>query len=161
MSLFVSLKQFECIPEMSVDLTLYRLQKFMFMVYVEVNLKSTYFFPGQCQKISPPQHVMVMVGDDAVLPYQLEPPMNAASMTMEWGRPDLDPRFVHVWHEGQELLSDQNEAYKGRASLFTDRLKLGDISLRLSTVKISDNGMYRCYIPKLSKEYFVELLVGK
>ncbi|XP_054482989.1 uncharacterized protein LOC129115721 [Anoplopoma fimbria] len=108
----------------------------------------------------PPDPVIAMVGEDVVLPCQLEPPADAFSMTMEWGRPDLDPRFVHVWHDGQELLSDKNDAYKGRTSLSISKLKRGDISLKLSTVKISDNGMYKCYIPKLSKEYFVELLVG-
>ncbi|XP_054483371.1 butyrophilin-like protein 10 [Anoplopoma fimbria] len=124
------------------------------------DLNQTCCFPGWSQEISPPQPVIAMVGEDVVLPCQLEPPADAFSMTMEWGRPDLDPRFVHVWHDGQELLSDKNDAYKGRTSLSISKLKRGDISLKLSTVKISDNGMYKCYIPKLSKEYFVELLVG-
>uniref|UniRef100_A0A3Q3ITE4 Ig-like domain-containing protein n=1 Tax=Monopterus albus TaxID=43700 RepID=A0A3Q3ITE4_MONAL len=116
-------------------------------------------FPGQWQP-GPPQPVVVMVGDEAALPCQLEPPVDAVHMTVEWGRPDLNPRFVYVWHDGQELLVDQNPAYKGRVSLSTDKLKQGDISLKLSTVKISDNGTYRCYVPKQSKEYFVELLVA-
>ncbi|XP_051285344.1 butyrophilin subfamily 3 member A2-like [Dicentrarchus labrax] len=120
----------------------------------------TLFCGGQVQQIGPLQPVVVMVDDDIVLPCQLEPPVNAVSMTMEWGRPDLEPRFVYVWHDGQELLADQNQAYKGRASLSIDRLKLGDLSLNLYKVTISDNGRYRCFIPKLNKEYFVELLVG-
>lgn len=102
-----------------------------------------------------------MVGDDIVLPCQLAHSADAVSMTIEWGRPDLDPRFVYVWHDGKELLVDQNKAYKRRASLSIDKLKRGDLSLKLSKVNISDNGIYRCYIPKLSEEYFVELLVGK
>lgn len=104
---------------------------------------------------------MKMVGDDVVLPCRLDPPADAASMTLEWGRPDLNPRFVYVWHNSQELLVDQNEAYKGRTSLSSSKLKHGDISLTLAKVKISDEGKYRCFIPKLNKEYFVELLVGK
>lgn len=104
---------------------------------------------------------MAMVGDDIVLPCQLETPVDAVSMTMEWGRPDLDPRFVYVWHDGQELQVDQNKAYKGRTSLSINKLKQGDLSLTLSKVNISDNGIYRCYIPKLSEEHLVELLVGK
>ncbi|XP_044197995.1 butyrophilin subfamily 2 member A2-like [Thunnus albacares] len=106
------------------------------------------------------QRVMTMVGDDVVLPCQLKPPTDAAPMILEWGRPDLNPRFVFVWHNGQELLVDQNKAYKGRTSLSIDKLKRGDISLKISKVKISDEGTYRCYIPKLYKEYFVELVVG-
>uniref|UniRef100_A0A8C9XKZ6 Ig-like domain-containing protein n=1 Tax=Sander lucioperca TaxID=283035 RepID=A0A8C9XKZ6_SANLU len=115
---------------------------------------------GQSQETGPPQLVVAMLGDDIILPCQLEPPMNAVSMTMEWGRRDLEPRFVLVWHDGQELLTDQNKAYKGRASVSINNLTLGDFSLRLSSVKISDSGTYRCYFPKLNKEYLVELLVG-
>ncbi|XP_076580480.1 butyrophilin subfamily 3 member A2-like isoform X1 [Chaetodon auriga] len=120
----------------------------------------THFCEGQLQQIDPPQQVIVMVGEDIVLPCQLEPPVDAVSMTMEWGRADLDPRFVYVWHDGQELLDEQNEAYKGRASLSINKLKHGDLSLTISEVNFSDNGTYRCYIPKWQKEYFVELLVG-
>ncbi|XP_030286818.1 butyrophilin subfamily 2 member A1-like [Sparus aurata] len=119
-----------------------------------------HFCEGQSQEVGPPQPVMAMVGDDIVLPCQLETPVDAVSMTMEWGRPDLDPRFVYVWHDGQELLVEQNKAYKGRASLSINKLKHGDLSLTLSKVNISDNGIYRCYIPKLSEEHLVELLVG-
>ena len=104
---------------------------------------------------------MTMVGDDVVLPCQLEPPADAAPMILEWAKPDLKPRFVFVWRSGHELVVDQNNDYEGRTSLFIDRLKHGDVSLKLSKVKISDEGTYRCYIPDLDKEYFVELLVGK
>lgn len=104
---------------------------------------------------------MVMVGDDTVLPCKLEPPVDAVQMTVEWGRPDLNPRFVYVWHNGQELLTDQNKAYKGRVSLSINKLQQGDFSLTLSKVKISDSGTYRCYVPKQSKEQFVDLVVGK
>ncbi|XP_070849834.1 butyrophilin subfamily 2 member A1-like [Chaetodon trifascialis] len=120
----------------------------------------THFCGGQLQQIDPPQQVMVMVGEDIVLPCQLEPPVDAVSMTMEWGRVDLDPRFVYVWDGGQELLDGQNEAYRGRASLSINKLKHGDLSLTLSEVNVSDNGTYRCYIPTWHKEYVVELVVG-
>lgn len=100
-------------------------------------------FPlGQSQKSSPSQLLIAVAGDDIVLPCQLEPPVDAAQMTIEWGKPDLNPRFVLVWHNGQELQTDQNTAYKGRVSLSTDRLKRGDVSLKLTKVKISDGG--RC-----------------
>uniref|UniRef100_A0A3Q2W8E0 Immunoglobulin V-set domain-containing protein n=1 Tax=Haplochromis burtoni TaxID=8153 RepID=A0A3Q2W8E0_HAPBU len=71
--------------------------------------------------------LIVVAGDDIVLPCQLEPPVDAVQMTIEWGKPDLNPRFVFVWHNGQELQTDQNTAYKGRVSLSIDKLKHGDI----------------------------------
>ncbi|XP_035772514.1 butyrophilin subfamily 1 member A1-like [Neolamprologus brichardi] len=115
---------------------------------------------GQSQEISPSQPLIVVAGDDVVLPCQLEPPVDAVQMTIEWGKPDLNPGFVFARHNGQELQTDQNTAYKGRVSLSINKLKHGDVSLKLSKVKVSDSGRYRCYIPQQSKEYFVELLVG-
>ncbi|XP_065326267.1 butyrophilin subfamily 1 member A1-like [Pelmatolapia mariae] len=111
-------------------------------------------------QISPSQPLIAVAGDDVVLPCQLEPPVDAVQMTIEWGKPALNPRFVFVRHNGQELQTDQNTAYKGRVTLSIDKLKHGDVSLNLSKVKVSDSGRYRCYIPQQSKEYFVELLVG-
>ncbi|XP_031158430.2 butyrophilin subfamily 3 member A2-like [Sander lucioperca] len=115
---------------------------------------------GQSQVGDPPSLIVALVGDDIILPCHQEPAADAVSMILEWGRPDLKPRFVHVWHEGQNLLDNQNPSYKGRTSLSTDKLKHGDLSLKLSKVRLSDSGTYRCFIPKQSKEYTVQLLVG-
>uniref|UniRef100_A0A3B4H7Z5 Ig-like domain-containing protein n=1 Tax=Pundamilia nyererei TaxID=303518 RepID=A0A3B4H7Z5_9CICH len=111
-------------------------------------------FTNDKSQFIPSQPLIVVAGDDIVLPCQLEPPVDAVQMTIEWGKPDLNPRFVFVRHNGQELQTDQNTAYKGRVSLSIDKLKHGDISLKLSKVKVSDSGRYRCYIPQQSKEYF-------
>uniref|UniRef100_A0A3Q1FLB5 Ig-like domain-containing protein n=1 Tax=Acanthochromis polyacanthus TaxID=80966 RepID=A0A3Q1FLB5_9TELE len=110
--------------------------------------------------MAPSESVVSMVGGDAVLPCRLEAGLDAAQVTVEWGRPDLEPRFVYIWHNGKELTNNQNAAYKGRASMSADELKQGNGSLKLTQLKISDNGRYRCYIPKHDEEYFVELLVG-
>lgn len=116
--------------------------------------------PGGSLPIDPPQLVTAMVGDDVVLPCLLDPPADTVSMTMEWGRADMKPRFVLVWHDGKELLDDQNEAFKGRTSLSISGLKRGDVSLKLSSVKVSDSGTYRCYLQKPNQERLVQLLVG-
>ncbi|XP_047242651.1 butyrophilin subfamily 3 member A2-like [Girardinichthys multiradiatus] len=115
---------------------------------------------GHLQQMDSSQSVTAMVGEDVVLPCHLEPPKDASQMTVEWGRLDLEPRFVFVSLDGQAYPADQNEAYKGRSSMFPDKLKNGDISLKLSDVRHSDNGRYRCYIPNEEKEYFVDLVVG-
>uniref|UniRef100_A0A3Q2E384 Ig-like domain-containing protein n=1 Tax=Cyprinodon variegatus TaxID=28743 RepID=A0A3Q2E384_CYPVA len=109
---------------------------------------------------SQPQLVTAMVGEDVVLPCHLGAPLNTDELAVEWGRLDLNPRFVHLWFDGSEYKDDQNIAYKGRTSLFTERLKDGDVSLRLSGVKHSDNGRFRCYDPKEIEEYFVDLFIG-
>ncbi|KAL4007892.1 hypothetical protein ACER0C_001744 [Sarotherodon galilaeus] len=115
---------------------------------------------GQSETVTPSQTIITLVGEDVILPCHLEPPSDAVSETLEWGRPDLDPRFVHVWYKGQNHLVNQNPSYKGRTSLSTEKLKQGDLSLKLSRVKPSDNGRYRCFFLSQHKESIIELLVG-
>ncbi|XP_065326275.1 butyrophilin subfamily 2 member A2-like [Pelmatolapia mariae] len=110
--------------------------------------------------VGPSDPVVAIVGDDTVLPCHLDPAVNAADMTVEWTRSDLTPRFVHVWRDGVELVNKKNEAYMERTSLPINNLKLGDISLKLSKVKLSDRGSYKCFIPALSGQASVDLVVG-
>ena len=103
---------------------------------------------------------MALVGEDVILPSVLDPPVNAFRMTVEWTRSNLDPRFVLVWRDGAELEDKKHPSYRGRTSVFIDQLKLGDISLKLSRVKLSDEGRYKCFNPELGHS-FIELVVGK
>uniref|UniRef100_UPI003AABD333 butyrophilin subfamily 1 member A1-like n=1 Tax=Centroberyx gerrardi TaxID=166262 RepID=UPI003AABD333 len=114
----------------------------------------------QSQVIGPTQPIVAIVGDDIILPCHLEPAMDAVAMTLEWTRPDLDPRFVHVRRYRQELVDKKHPSYEGRTSLFIDKLQHGDISLKLSKVKLSDEGKYRCFLPSLDRDSIVELVVG-
>ncbi|XP_034533039.1 butyrophilin subfamily 3 member A2-like [Notolabrus celidotus] len=115
---------------------------------------------GQYQVVSPLQPVFTITGDDIFLPCQLEPAIDAVSMAVEWTKMDMYPRFVHVRRGGQDLLEDQNPKYEGRTSLSMNKLKLGDVSLKLSKVKISDAGMYKCLIPGIYRDAFIQLVVG-
>uniref|UniRef100_A0A667YV65 Ig-like domain-containing protein n=1 Tax=Myripristis murdjan TaxID=586833 RepID=A0A667YV65_9TELE len=117
------------------------------------------FFPGQSQLIGPPQPIVAILGGDIILPCHLEPAVDVAARTVEWSRPDLEPRFVHVWRNGQDLVMQKHPSYERRTSLSIDKLKHGDISLKLSEVKLSDEGRYRCFIPLLGTESAVELVV--
>uniref|UniRef100_A0A8C6WRX2 Ig-like domain-containing protein n=1 Tax=Neogobius melanostomus TaxID=47308 RepID=A0A8C6WRX2_9GOBI len=83
-------------------------------------------------------------GDDVVLPCLFRPPRDVSGQTLEWSRPDLDPRFafVFVWRSSLELTMLRNPAFAGRATLFTDELKHGNISLKLTSVGVSDDGTY-------------------
>ncbi|XP_073330579.1 uncharacterized protein [Pagrus major] len=115
---------------------------------------------GQSQLIAPSQPIVAKVGDDIILPCHLEPEVDVVAMTLEWTRSDLNPRFVHMRRAGQDLLRIQHPSYKGRTSVSIDELKHGNVSLKLSEVKPSDAGRYKCYIPKLDTGSVVELVVG-
>uniref|UniRef100_A0A3Q2VA69 Ig-like domain-containing protein n=1 Tax=Haplochromis burtoni TaxID=8153 RepID=A0A3Q2VA69_HAPBU len=118
------------------------------------------FFVTLSRLIGPTQPITATAGEDITLPCHLVPGENVAAMTSEWTRPDLDPRFVFLWRAGQDLINMKNPSYKGRSSLFTDELKHGNISLKLSKVKPADEGRYRCYIPDKNEEAFIDLVVG-
>uniref|UniRef100_A0A3B5AW58 Ig-like domain-containing protein n=1 Tax=Stegastes partitus TaxID=144197 RepID=A0A3B5AW58_9TELE len=114
----------------------------------------------QSQVIGPSQPIVATLGDSIILPSYLKPVYDAMKVTVEWARPDLDPRFVYVSRIGQDLEHMKNPAYKGRTSMFIDELKHGNISLKLSKVKQADAGRYRCFIPETRKDTFMDLVVG-
>ncbi|KAM8747514.1 butyrophilin subfamily 3 member A3-like [Acanthopagrus schlegelii] len=125
-----------------------------------VFLQLTQHCAGQSQLVGPSQPIVVTAGDDIILPCQIEPALDASVMTIEWTRPDLNPRFVHVWRDGVELESKKHPSYNRRTSVSVNKLRCGDISLKLSKVRLSDSGKYRCFIPTLGRESTVELVVG-
>uniref|UniRef100_A0A0F8AVD7 Butyrophilin subfamily 1 member A1 n=1 Tax=Larimichthys crocea TaxID=215358 RepID=A0A0F8AVD7_LARCR len=130
--------------------------------HIVVLLLLTHSCGGQSQVIDPSQPIVAIVGDDIILPCHLKIPadVDALGMTVEWARPDLDPRFVHLRRGGVELLLEEHALYTGRTSLFINNLKCGDISLKLSKVKLSDAGTYKCFLPTLDTESVVQLAVG-
>uniref|UniRef100_A0A3P9DSC1 Ig-like domain-containing protein n=1 Tax=Maylandia zebra TaxID=106582 RepID=A0A3P9DSC1_9CICH len=99
------------------------------------------------------------VTQDITLLCSVDPPMNAVDEMVEWSRSDLNPRFVHVWRSGEDHLIGQNPSYKNRTSVSIEKLKTGDASLKLTKVRLSDEGTYRCFIPGLSADLSVELVV--
>uniref|UniRef100_A0A672HJV2 Ig-like domain-containing protein n=1 Tax=Salarias fasciatus TaxID=181472 RepID=A0A672HJV2_SALFA len=117
-------------------------------------------FIGFISMVGPSTPVLAMLGVDVVLPCHLEPAADETKSTVEWSRSDLSPRFVHLRRDGVDLPKKQHLSYAGRTHLSSSRLKHGDLSLRLSNVKLSDEGKYSCIVPgKTSTE--VHLLVGE
>ncbi|XP_076019233.1 hemicentin-1-like isoform X9 [Genypterus blacodes] len=114
----------------------------------------------QSQVIDAPQPIAAALGDDIILPCHLEPPADAFGTIVEWTRPDLRSEVIHIWRNGLELLDYQIPAYRGRTSLFREELKHGNVSLKLSNVKLSDEGTYRCFVSTVHRRCYSELTVG-
>ena len=105
--------------------------------------------------------VLARVGDEAILPCHVEPPEDMTRKTVEWNRPDLKPTIVHLLQDGWTNPAYVNPLYKDRTSLFHDKLYDGIISLRLSRVKLSDEGTYQCFVTNPHSSTPIQLLVGK
>uniref|UniRef100_A0A671TL70 Ig-like domain-containing protein n=1 Tax=Sparus aurata TaxID=8175 RepID=A0A671TL70_SPAAU len=124
------------------------------------HLHLTRFCKGEYQLIGSSRPIIAALGDDIILPCLMKPVEDASGLTLEWTRPDLSPRFVYVWRSGQELEGKKHTFFERRTSLFIDELKTGNISLKLSKVKLTDEGNYRCFIPALERQTSVQLVVG-
>uniref|UniRef100_A0A3Q1GIC5 Ig-like domain-containing protein n=1 Tax=Acanthochromis polyacanthus TaxID=80966 RepID=A0A3Q1GIC5_9TELE len=109
--------------------------------------------------VGPSQPVLATVGSDVLLSCRLEPAVDASDMSIEWSREDLDPSYVYVWWDREELESSKHPDYKGRTSLLFGQLEFGNVSLKLSNVKLSDEGKYKCFSPTLGRGCTVELVV--
>uniref|UniRef100_A0A3Q4HMA2 Ig-like domain-containing protein n=1 Tax=Neolamprologus brichardi TaxID=32507 RepID=A0A3Q4HMA2_NEOBR len=66
----------------------------------------------------------------------------------------------HCSNKQVNHLVGQNPSYKNRTSVSTEKLKTGDVSLKITKVRLSDEGTYRCFIPGLNANFSVELVVG-
>ncbi|KAM9717566.1 uncharacterized protein ACNS7B_021210 [Menidia menidia] len=114
---------------------------------------------AQSAVVGPPAPLVAPLGGEVVLPCSLQPAVDVYGLTVEWARPDLRPKYVSVWRDGEELQANENPAFSGRKSLFTEELRRGNISLKLSDLRPSDQGSYRCYVPHLDRGAVVELQV--
>uniref|UniRef100_A0A8P4GCU4 Ig-like domain-containing protein n=1 Tax=Dicentrarchus labrax TaxID=13489 RepID=A0A8P4GCU4_DICLA len=102
--------------------------------------------------------VTVRVGYDVILPCHLEPPFDVRTLTWRHGH---NNDIVHLYRDRKDNPAEQKEPFEGRTSLFREGLTKGNLSLKLSTVALSDAGRYRCSIhtDKLQKSCYVNLTV--
>ncbi|XP_038164184.1 myelin-oligodendrocyte glycoprotein-like [Cyprinodon tularosa] len=135
------------------------------MIHIYKNFTNFPVFPGNYQLIASSEPIIAAPGDDVILPCQVNPDWNAMEKTVEWSRPDLKAsgpqkrvEYVYV-HRFRKMDRDMMmETYIQRTSL-SEGLRHGDVSLRIHNVSLEDNGRFRCFIPNLSIEAEVLLVV--
>ncbi|XP_066529674.1 uncharacterized protein [Hoplias malabaricus] len=87
-------------------------------------------------------------GEDLVLPCSLEPRDSAEDMRVKWSRVGLaqSDTLVHLYEGLNDRNEQQMESYRGRTALFKEELRNGNTSLKLSSVRVSDEGVYQCFV---------------
>lgn len=94
--------------------------------------------------VAPQNPVLGVVGDDLILPCYLKNNVSAVDMEVQWiveGN-----RLVHHYKNLIDQTANLLPQYHNRTSLFKDELQRGNISLRLSSVRLSDTNTYTCYV---------------
>ncbi|XP_074932562.1 butyrophilin subfamily 3 member A2-like isoform X2 [Phalacrocorax aristotelis] len=100
---------------------------------------------AQFRVLGPNQPVTAVVGEDVVLPCLLSPRLNAENMEVLWFW-STSSIHVHYHHSGCDDYSFQNPQYRGRTELSKEGLSVGDVSLRILSARLSDEGQYRCLV---------------
>uniref|UniRef100_A0A672N335 B30.2/SPRY domain-containing protein n=1 Tax=Sinocyclocheilus grahami TaxID=75366 RepID=A0A672N335_SINGR len=120
----------------------------MACVCILFTLKS---FSEQCEVVGPAEPVFAVAGEDAILPCSVKPSISVVDMRVEWFRLDLkDSQPVHLYEDHDDRNTDQIQSYRGRTKLIHQELQRGDASLKLSSVRVSDEGLYKCFIQSRS-----------
>ncbi|KAF4116579.1 butyrophilin subfamily 1 member A1-like [Onychostoma macrolepis] len=95
--------------------------------------------------------VLAVAGEDVILPCSVKPSISVVDMRVEWFRLDLrDSQLVHLYEDHVDKNTDQIQSYRERTELIHQELQRGDASLKLSSVRVSDEGLYKCFIQSRS-----------
>ncbi|KAF5889061.1 butyrophilin subfamily 1 member A1-like isoform X1, partial [Clarias magur] len=86
------------------------------------------------------------VGKELVLPCFIKPSTSAVDMTVQWRKQDAKNSLVHLYNNHEDRNEDQAQSYRGRTSLFKEELQKGNASLKLSALRVSDEGQYHCLV---------------
>ncbi|XP_036835174.1 golgin subfamily A member 6-like protein 22 isoform X2 [Oncorhynchus mykiss] len=102
-------------------------------------------------KLTSEDHVEVKVGEEVTLPCHispdtshltpvLTPDTSAVATTIRWFK---GTECIYMYKNGQVT---ERSGYEGRVSLITQKLKRGNVSLRLRDFRWSDIGVYICQV---------------
>uniref|UniRef100_A0A3B4EIZ3 Ig-like domain-containing protein n=1 Tax=Pygocentrus nattereri TaxID=42514 RepID=A0A3B4EIZ3_PYGNA len=101
--------------------------------------------------VDPGSPVVAVAGSDVVLPCSVrrsagQSSLSAVDMNINWTRPDLGDALVHLYANHRDVNTRQIPQYRGRTAVFTEELQNGNVSLRLTDIKLLDEGDYKCRV---------------
>ncbi|XP_076585690.1 butyrophilin-like protein 10 [Chaetodon auriga] len=121
---------------------------------------------GEPQAICPIPTIKAVEGENVDLVCYLDPPESVVDYTVDWKRRDLigmgdRNTVVYSYRNKQENRQSQMDQYRGRATLNHEDLKRGNLTLRLFSVQLADNGTYKCFVSKLWISCNITLNIAK
>ncbi|XP_041841835.1 butyrophilin subfamily 2 member A2-like isoform X2 [Melanotaenia boesemani] len=113
---------------------------------------------GETEIFCSSEPVVSFCGSSIVLQCHLEPQQDATDNTVKWTQ---QSDVVHVRKGGKDIPGEQMERFEGRTSLISEGLHKGNLSLQLSSLKLSDSGRYKCsfQVGSVEKSCYVALSV--
>lgn len=108
--------------------------------------------------VGPAEPLFVVAGEDLILPCYIKPNLSAVDMRVEWFRLDLENSVVHLYKDREDKNIKQIQSYRGRTALFEQELQKGNASLKLTKVRVTDEGFYKCLIE--SKSWYDDITVN-
>ncbi|KAI5629046.1 butyrophilin-like protein 3, partial [Silurus asotus] len=103
------------------------------------------------QVVGPAEPLVVVAGEDLILPCFIKLNTSVVDMTVEWFKLDINNPLVHLYKDHEDRNEDQALPYRERTSLFKEELQNGNASLKLSALRVSDEGEYKCFIQDKSQ----------
>ncbi|KAL6474801.1 hypothetical protein MHYP_G00158410 [Metynnis hypsauchen] len=95
--------------------------------------------------LGPSGPLIVKLGGSVMLPCYVEAPLPLEELEVEWKRTDSET-LVHLFQDGEGKPEVQDQAYRGRASFFTEEVQHGNFSLLLTNLTTEDAGVYNCFV---------------
>lgn len=106
-----------------------------------------WFSPVSLTLVGPERPLLAVVGQDLVLPCSFHPSDDTQQLTVVWYRISGNTQtHIHVHSDGTNHNEDQSHDYRGRTSLFLNEISTGNVSLKLSGIRLSDVGRYQCTV---------------
>ncbi|GAA6091524.1 butyrophilin subfamily 1 member A1-like isoform X1 [Tachysurus ichikawai] len=110
------------------------------------------------QVVGPEAPLVAVAGEDLVLPCFIKPNTSAVDMTVEWFKLDVEDSLVHLYRDHEDKNGNRAQSYRGRTSMFKEELQKGNTSLKLSDLRVSDEGEYKCLVE--DKSWYDDITVN-
>ncbi|XP_074487410.1 uncharacterized protein LOC141765230 isoform X2 [Sebastes fasciatus] len=116
---------------------------------------------GEQRLICPNETIQATEGARVILQCHLKLSLDLTARTVDVRRPDLKDQdnVVLSYRHGRDHPDPQMSGYRNRTTLDHKDLAGGIITVRISSVNVSDSGRYEFYIPKLNTESNIYLNV--